>query len=127
MSDGAIRREATRSSTLDPGKLFLGLTLILVGVLFLADQMGYVYAADLIDYWPVLLVALGISQLLRPETDFGGLTVITLGSLLLLDRLDYYPIWQTWPLLIVAVGVSIVLCSVVRKNRRSGQRENDNV
>jgi len=116
-----------QSRSMDLGKLVFGLTLVSLGAMFLADQLGFFRADYLVDYWPVLLIALGVAKLLRPITDFGGVVVITLGILLLLDRLAYYDLRQTWPLLIVAAGLSIVLRSLRPAKRRSAEKENCHV
>ncbi len=115
------------SHSIDLGRLVFGLTLVSLGALFLADQLGFFRADKLVDFWPVLLIVLGLSKLLRPTTDFGGLVVITLGILLLLDRLAYYDLRQTWPLLIVAVGLSIVLRSLTPAQRRLAEKESSHV
>jgi hypothetical protein len=44
------------------GKIFWGLVLIVVGVLILLDNLGYV-SGDIIRFWPVLLILLGIKKL----------------------------------------------------------------
>jgi hypothetical protein len=44
------------------GKVFWGLVLILVGVLILLDNLGYL-RNDIIRFWPVLVIIWGIKKL----------------------------------------------------------------
>jgi hypothetical protein len=44
------------------GKIFWALVLIVVGALILLDNLGYV-SGDIIRFWPVLLILLGIKKL----------------------------------------------------------------
>lgn len=45
--------------------MFIGLLLVVLGLLMLLDQMGYI-RGDMWDYfWPLALVALGLSLLLE--------------------------------------------------------------
>lgn len=44
------------------GKVFWGLILILIGVLILLDNLGYL-THDIIRFWPVLVIIWGIKKL----------------------------------------------------------------
>lgn len=44
------------------GKVFWGLVLILIGVLILLDNLGYL-SHDIIRFWPVLVIIWGIKKL----------------------------------------------------------------
>jgi hypothetical protein len=44
------------------GKVFWGLVLILIGVLILLDNLGYL-RHDIIRFWPVLVIIWGIKKL----------------------------------------------------------------
>ncbi|MDZ7262827.1 MAG: cell wall-active antibiotics response protein LiaF [candidate division KSB1 bacterium] len=53
--------------------IFWGVVIILIGLLFLLDNLGYLNAGRLISqYWPLLLVALGIYIILRPSHKEGA-------------------------------------------------------
>lgn len=46
--------------------LVIGLILIALGTLFLFDNLGYVYAWDVVsDYWPLLIIITGLLMLIR--------------------------------------------------------------
>lgn len=54
------------------GGLFVGILITVIGVIFLLDQMEIVHAAWVFEvFWPVILIALGMSLIFR-TTNFGG-------------------------------------------------------
>ena len=47
--------------------MFWGLLLVLIGILMLADQFGWIYG-DFGDYfWPAVLIAIGVSMIYRQK------------------------------------------------------------
>jgi hypothetical protein len=58
-----------------------GIILITLGVLFLLDNFGYASFGELIhDYWPVILIIIGLSLLLRRSESYGDFTPPSSGS-----------------------------------------------
>lgn len=54
------------------GGLFIGILITVIGVIFLLDQLEIVHAAWIFEvFWPVILIGLGMSMVLR-TSDFGG-------------------------------------------------------
>ncbi len=106
-------------------KLFFGLLLIFVGVVFMLDQFGWIDdAEDVFDYWPLILVAAGAGKLLWPGSTWGrvtGLILVTVGALLQLEILDMiqFSVWDYWPLLLVAVGIRIAMRGLTGESRRA--------
>ncbi len=112
-----------RSSPVTP-KLVFGLLLIFVGIIFTLDQMGWVDAADVLEFWPVVLIAAGASKLFWPGSSssrVSGLVLIFIGGWLQLEILDvvYYSIWDYWPLLLVLFGIRIVWRGLAGGSRRA--------
>jgi len=115
------------------GRIFWGLVLILLGVLFLLDQMGRVDFGDLISrWWPLILVAAGLWQLISSNFQemAGGLFLIVLGALFQLAKLDILGrnAWHyVWPALIIGLGLWVLLGSFRRPSaaRLAGAREDD--
>ena len=111
MSDSTpiIRR---KSSPITP-RLILGLLLIIIGVVFTLDQLGWIEDADdILQFWPLVLICVGASKLFWPGSPSGritGLILLVVGSWLLLEILDvvYVSFWDYWPLLLVVIGVRI--------------------
>ncbi len=105
-------------------RLILGLSLILIGLLFTLDQLGVIDNAwSFIRFWPALLIAAGASKLLWPGSSSGRVTggiLIVVGAWLLLEQFDHIHIsfWNYWPLLIVLIGLRIAWQGI--KGRRGG-------
>lgn len=105
MSDERFRHNARR--------LFFGVIVIALGVLFSLDRMGYVNAGEFWEYWPVLLIAAGIGRVVQPcsarERGFGVLLVVV-GTWLLLSNLELisYSFSDVWPIFLVLLGITMV-------------------
>ena len=104
--------------------LFFGLIVVAIGCLLLLDNLGIIRFQDYWQYWPALLVAWGVSQVVDSRTPAGwvwGGAIALVGSFLLLDRLDIVTFnWALfWPVIIIAFGVS-VLVSTLERNRFAG-------
>ena len=105
MADERIREGAPRVA--------LGLVVIAVGVLFTLDKLGYVNAGEFWEYWPVLLIGVGIGRVLQPRGTQGrgfGVVLMVLGAWFLLSNLDliHYRFGDVWPLLLVVLGIMMV-------------------
>ncbi len=97
------------------GGAIIGLFLIAGGGLFLLRNLGIMYFDNLSDYWPLILIAWGVSQL---ATARGGHVVIpgvgltVLGSIFLLRNLGYIHgniggfIWSG---MLIALGAALLM------------------
>jgi len=98
------------------GRVFGGLIIVAVGVIFLARETG-VHFPHWLFSWEMFLIGLGIYIGARHSfRGFGWLVPILIGSLLLVD--DFYPYADLrdylWPLIIIAVGLAMIF----RPNRK---------
>ena len=114
----------TRSVWRATPQVVLGLIIIAIGVLFTLDNLGVLYAHDYFRYWPALLILYGIVKMIQPQGRpgrFFGLVVTFIGAALLLDRLYIlsFSLWDFWPLLIVAIGLSMIWRASAGGARRS--------
>jgi Domain of unknown function (DUF5668)/Cell wall-active antibiotics response 4TMS YvqF len=97
------------------GGLIIGLGVIAVGVLFLLRNVGVLYFDDIWQYWPVILIVLGISKLANIHSASqvtSGLILGGIGTVFLLRNLGYIygNIWEyLWPGILIAVGLSILV------------------
>jgi len=97
------------------GGLIIGLGVIAVGVLFLLRNVGILYFDDIWQYWPVILIVLGISKLANIHSASqvtSGLILGGIGTVFLLKNLGYIygNIWEyLWPGILIAVGLSILV------------------
>ncbi len=107
------------------GRIFWGILLIVLGVLFLLDQMDKLDFGDLVGrYWPVIFILIGISILLSNNFRNAGSGVffILFGAFFLLLRLRIFEraVWHyLWPLAIIGVGLWILFRPVWRPDRKA--------
>jgi predicted membrane protein len=97
------------------GRIFWGILLIFLGVLFLLDQMDRIDFGDLVGrYWPVIFILIGVSILLSNnfKNVGSGVFFILFGAFFLLFRLRVLDraLWHyIWPLAIIGAGLWILL------------------
>ncbi len=96
-------------------QIFWGLTIVVVGVLFLAQNLGYLQDYSFWRYLPVLLILLGIYQLFVNQFRAwaGPVLIALIGTFLLLATLNVIS-WGTfgsmiWPTILILIGISIIL------------------
>jgi predicted membrane protein len=108
---GETRMNEYRHPRSVPG-MVAALIIITVGVILLLDRMGIIDGGDLFKFWPMLLVAGGLSHLLRPDEGgkVGGALMVAVGVLFQLKNLGIIRLdWSTaWPILIIAVGAALL-------------------
>ncbi len=95
------------------GQLILGLAIAVVGVLFTLDNLHILRAREYLEYWPIVLVAIGLMHMSQAKSaagTVGGGIWILVGAVLLGNRLGFIHsnIWNFWPLILVLVGGRIV-------------------
>lgn len=119
--------ETKNSSSWISPQFVLGILIIVVGLLFLADNFGYFEARDLIHtYWPLILVAWGIAKVTQSPGSPGrifGTILIFVGVMLQLDHLDviYFRWNDWWPVVLIIVGVNFLRGSWFRaRNKPAG-------
>lgn len=94
-------------------QLILGIGIVALGVLFLLDNLRIIYIRDAWDFWPAILILVGLSRLAQPKGSSGrmvGAIFTLVGTALLLDNLGfiYFDLWDYWPLILVFIGISLV-------------------
>lgn len=103
------------SARKNQSRIFWGLLLIVLGFIFLLDQMGRLDFGDLAGrYWPVVFILIGISILLSNnfQNVGSGIFFILFGAFFLLMRLRVFDqaVWRyLWPLAIISVGLWILI------------------
>ena len=94
------------------GRTVLGLFLILAGILFMLDQVGLADFGEVIgNWWPLILIGIGVSQWVRsPGRRLGPVVMTGLGVVLLLDTLDVISAWSLlWSLAVIGVGFWLIM------------------
>jgi predicted membrane protein len=94
-------------------KLVIGLAIILIGALALLANLGFDTDIGIWDYWPVILILIGLSMIFQPaeyRNAFVGSVFVVIGILFLLD--NFYIIDfgfnLLWPVLLILIGIAIV-------------------
>ncbi len=105
--------------------IFFGAIVVAIGCLLLLDNLGIVRFHDVWQYWPVLLVAFGVSRIVDSHSPSGwvwGGIVALVGAFLLLDTLDIivFNFAVIWPLLLIAFGLSVLVRALEGNRFRGG-------
>jgi hypothetical protein len=112
-----------RGSVIHP-RLVLGLAILALGALLALESLDVFHLhIRWSDYWPVILIVLGISRLLRPwrRHRTGGFIMLFLGCWFLARNLTDYDLDRFFfPFLLLVVGGSLVLCSFNGRRRWLG-------
>lgn len=99
-----------------PRSLFFPLLLVIVGVVIFLVNIGTISGTawdTVLQYWPVLLILMGLDGLYKRDGWVGPIVLLGLGTVLLLGNLEYLSIdaWdllvRLWPVLLVAIGLDI--------------------
>ena len=84
--------------------------LIILGLVFLLNNMGWDFPIGYLlrTFWPLILVAIGISQiagaLIGRGSLPGGVVLLTIGLLFSAQQMWGISFGDTWPLLLIAIG-----------------------
>lgn len=90
------------------------IVLIGVGLLFLLNNLHIVAVREIIGYWPAILIAVGIIQLVDSSFAAGraaGGILVCVGAFLLARNLGYLNIavHDLWPLILIGAGILMLL------------------
>jgi hypothetical protein len=110
------------------GQLFVGVLLIGIGLLFLADNLYYLDIGPVWRYWPFILVLIGIQKLFNADdrdSVGSGVWLVFIG-LWLFVSLNH--IWglgfgDSWPFLIIAWGISSIWRSLIPRRANDQHQE----
>ena len=102
--DVRLQRDFTR--------LVVGVAIILAGILFTLDNLHLIDAGNYLAYWPLVLVAIGITRMTQTTTwgSFGWSLVWIVAGFWLLGQnvgLITVSIFTLWPLVLVLIGATI--------------------
>lgn len=103
-------------------RLVFGVVLMAAGVLFTLDNFGVVRAEQWVRFWPLALVAVGLSRLqaaMSGRAQAAAAVWIAAGLGLLADSLGWIPEGGFWPLVMIAGGAYLVFQGVPGLTRGS--------
>ncbi|HEU5182248.1 MAG TPA: DUF5668 domain-containing protein [Candidatus Polarisedimenticolia bacterium] len=94
-------------------RLFAGLVILCLGALALLNNFDVIHVANIWRFWPLVLIAVGMAKMLRPQGTpgrFAGVVFAIVGLWLLLQNIGvwHYSLWNLWPILVVLVGVRLI-------------------
>ncbi|MDC8771301.1 LiaI-LiaF-like domain-containing protein [Roseateles albus] len=116
-----------------PGKgqvqsVWAGLILIVLGGLFFADNRGWLDLRKLQTFWPAIIGLLGLGQMLGARNTEqlcrGGLLVFVSAWLYAsLEHVWGLNFYNSWPLLLIAVGLSKVITGVFHPSQAGADKD----
>ena len=104
--------ERNQASQVAAGVLLIGL-----GLVFLSKQLGLIHGLDISLLWPLILIIIGAGKFFGPRAEGqprSGAWLLFLGGLFLMHTFRILTLDRSWPLFIVAGGMSIMLGSRAR-------------
>jgi hypothetical protein len=95
-----------------PGQIVGPIVLIVVGTVFLVDNLMFDIPVGWVvsRFWPVILIGIGMAQIATGAASrrwghlAGGAVTFTLGALFLMQELEVARFSQTWPAILLVVG-----------------------
>src|ERR1051325_3951244 len=95
----------------EPGKgnIVVGVMLVLVGLAIALDRAGVIHWSGMWSMWPLILGGIGLARFISPPTGEPkeGLVFMTAGAWLLASDAGFIAIEDSWPILVIAVGLII--------------------
>jgi predicted membrane protein len=116
------RRRRNRSHA---SRLFFATALIILGTLLFLGNLGLWPVHDVWQYWPIILIAVGIARLLggrRPSSRVLGILLIFFGALFLTLTLGIFHIAaqdNSWPLSLLLIAFGFIALMRVLESGRS--------
>jgi hypothetical protein len=94
------------------GHAFFGLMLLLIGAVFLLNNLGVFYIEDVHKYWPALLIVAGVAHLFFSRhvvrsVVWSGM-LVSIGGLMLARNFGYIhvDVWEIiWPVVLIFLGI----------------------
>ena len=106
-------------------RLIFGIIVIAIGVLFLLNSAGIADTGNLLQWWPMIIVLVGVWRLIAGKfrSLFGPLALIAIGAILQIWQLEAFNLdfgKFLWPAILIVVGIAILAGGARR--RRRGRR-----
>jgi len=100
-------------------QLVWGGILLIFGTALLLNNLELLDIGPISRYWPLLIVALGVGKIIMAESPGewgGGIWLIFIGAWLYISifRVFGFGFHDSWPILLVGIGVSMVVKSLYR-------------
>ena len=94
-------------------KALVGMLIIVFAVVILLQNLDLIPYINMWVFWPVFLILIGLSQIMRPSESrqtLSGSIFIIVGGLFLLNNMDiiYFEFRDLWPFILLLVGFAIL-------------------
>lgn len=109
------------------GRVFLGLIIVLIGLVLLLNQAGiYDFRGLILDWWPMVLVIVGAYSLAcSTAPPLGGLLLLLAGAWFQVGKLGFMP--PNWNSLIIPVIIIIVGLYLMFSRRERKTSDHDRI
>jgi len=91
------------------GSLVFGASILAVGVIFWFDRLGTIDARDYLEWWPLLLIAMGLANV--PARRWWSVAILILLGVFFLSPIEPWRVIGLWPLQITVAGVALMIQS----------------
>lgn len=100
------------------GGMIMGVIVVLIGLAFLLDNLGYISIDSLWRYWPLLLVLAGVLNFTSRHRAWGAFLVLG-GILLQLNQLGkiHFGWAQFWPTALIVLGFFLIWGSLEGRSK----------
>lgn len=104
-------------------RLVIGVFLIVLGVLFTLENLGYADVEHYFDFWPLLFVVIGWTKWVQARSNPARMAAalwMVVGVWLILYNVGLVPyaFWDLWPVLLILIGVWVIWQTLERSERR---------
>lgn len=109
-------------------RLIVGLGILTLGLLWTLDNLNLIESHAITQWWPTILIAVGLVRFLDPRCSrIGSFFITVLGVLLLLDTLDYANVdfGDLIPIGIAVLGAKLVWDALGRRPGRAREANSD--
>lgn len=100
-------------------RLLVGLGILALGLLWTLDNLDLIESEQITEWWPILIVAIGLVRLLDPiKSKLASVLMIVIGTLILLDSIDVSEIdlGDLIPLAVAAIGAKLIWDALRRRS-----------
>lgn len=104
------------------GNLVIGAMLVLVGLWIALERSGVIHFTGMWSLWPLILGGWGLARFVQtpPGEPKEGLVLMTAAAWLLVSEAGYISIEDSWPLMVIAIGLIIAFNGGRRRWRMPG-------